>query len=77
MKSLIGIDLKDTKMLESRLREHSRDSDFRDVFEAIWTYVSDDFLREFGEDFKKLDLWSSPACYKMSKKIFYEMFGDN
>ena len=77
MNRLIGVNLKNTKMLESRLRECSRDSDFCDIFEAVWTYVSDDFIREFGEDFKELDLWSSPACYKMSKKIFYEMFGDN
>lgn len=75
MKSLFGINLKDTKMLESRLREHSRDSNFREMFEAVWTYVSDDFIIEFAEDFKKLDLWSSPACYKMSKKVFYEVFG--
>ena len=75
-KILYDIDLKDTKMLETRLREHSSDSNFRDAFEAVWTYVSDNFLREFAEDFKKLDLWSSPACYKMSKKIFYELFGE-
>ena len=77
MKILFGINLKDTKTLEARLREHSGDPDFCDVFEAVWTYLSDDFIIEFAEDFKKLDLWSSPACYKMSKKIFYEMFGKN
>ncbi len=74
-KILYDINLKDRKMLESRLREHSCDADFRDALEAVWTYVSDDFLIEFAEDFKKLDIWSSPACYKMSKKVLYEVFG--
>lgn len=76
MKILFGINLKDRKVLESQLREHSCDADFCDVFEAVWTYVSDDFIREFTKDFKKLNIWSSPACYTMSNKIFYEMFGN-
>ena len=50
---------------------------FSDAFEAIWTFVSDDFIREFAEEFKHLDIWSSPACYKMSGKIFYELCGDH
>lgn len=73
---LQGINLKNTKKLEARLREYKSASNFRDVFESVWTYVSDDFIREFAKDFKKLDIWSSPACYKMSGKIFYELFGE-
>ena len=72
---LQGINIKDTKKLEARLREYKCASNFRDVFESLWTYLSDDFIIEFAEDFKKLDLWSSPTCYKMSKKVFYEVFG--
>ena len=73
--NLTNINLKETKKLEARLREYKCASNFREIFESVWTYVSDDFIREFATDFKKLDLWSSPTCYKMSKKIFYEMFG--
>lgn len=73
--NLTNINLKETKKLETRLREYKNASNFREIFESVWTYVSDDFIREFATDFKKLDLWSSPACYEMSKKIFYEMFG--
>ena len=72
---LAGINIKDTKKLEARLREYRYASNFRDVFESLWTYLSDDFIREYADEFKKLDLWSSPACYKMSGKIFYELFG--
>lgn len=73
--TLQNINVKDRKKLEAHLREYKNASNFREIFESVWTYVSDDFIREFAKDFKKLDLWSSPACYEMSEKIFYEMFG--
>ena len=74
--NLTNINLKDTKKLEARLREYQDASNFCEIFESVWTFLSDDFIREFAKDFKKLDIWSSPACYTMSSKIFYEMFGE-
>ena len=75
--NLTNINLKDTKKLEARLREYENASNFREIFESVWTFLSDDFIREYADEFKHLDIWSSPACYKMSKKIFYEVFGKN
>ena len=57
-----GIVIRDTKKLEEHLRLYKDADNFSDAFEAIWTFVSDDFIREFAE---KLDLGHRRLRYEL------------
>lgn len=79
---LIGFDLHDTEKLEAYLREYRHAVNFLDAIIWNYSYLSNDFIREFKiefvKGFKKIinhdEIWHFK--YNRTVQFYYELFGE-
>ena len=79
---LDGFDRSNTKKFEAYLREHKDTSNFSVTLICNWYYLSNDFIREFKDEFVEIskhyfdgkEKWRFK--YKREPKFFSELFGE-